>query len=116
MPIFTVNNCALQHERIERWIVRSSKRMGVLIDSICVLSIAARMKIEALLAVVLAVLLTSTLPVANGFAQSERASKLSATDQSGQNYARGSIVKGHTIYEDTGQSAPRERVQLVAVE
>jgi len=90
--------------------------MEVLIDSICVLSVAARIKIEARLAVVLAVLLAATLPVANGFAQSEGTTKLRAKDQSGQNYARGSIVKGRTLYEDTGQSAPRERVQLVSSE
>jgi hypothetical protein len=83
---------------------------------LCVLRIAARMKIETHLAVVFAVLLAATLPVANGFAQSERTTKLRATDQSGQNYARGSIVKGRTLYEDTGQSAPRERVQLVSSE
>src|ERR1700730_1781929 len=83
-------------------------------DRLYLLRIAARMKIEAHLAVVFAVLLTATLPAANEFAQSEGATKLRAADQSGQNYARGSIVKGRTLYEDTGQSAPRERVQLVS--
>jgi len=96
-------------------IVESSKRMGVLIDSIRVLSIAARMKIKAEAVVVFALLLAAALPVANAYAQSDGATKLPPA-QSGQNYARASIVKGRALYEDTGQPAPRERVQLVASE
>ena len=51
---------------------------------------------------------------ANANAQSETA-KPRAADQSGQN-RRLSIVKGRALYEDSGQPAPRERVQLVAIE
>jgi len=53
---------------------------------------------------------------ANANAQSETAAKPSAADQSGQNTSRLSIVKGRALYEDSGQPAPRERVQLVAIE
>src|ERR1700687_1038950 len=53
-------------------------------------------------------------PKAN--AQSETAAKPSAADRSGQNSSRVSIVKGRALYEDSGQPAPRERVQLVAIE
>ena len=53
---------------------------------------------------------------ANANAQSETAAKPRAADQSGQNSSPGSIVKGRALYEDTGQPAPRERVQLVAIE
>ena len=53
---------------------------------------------------------------ANANAQSETAAKPSAADQSGQNSSRVSIVKGRALYEDSGQPAPRERVQLVAIE
>jgi len=53
---------------------------------------------------------------ANANAQSETAAPPRAADKSGQNSSRGSIVKGRALYEDTGQPAPRERVQLVAIE
>src|SRR3977135_1706289 len=53
---------------------------------------------------------------ANANGQSETGAKPSAADQSGQNSSRVSIVKGRALYEDTGQPAPRERVQLVAIE
>jgi hypothetical protein len=53
---------------------------------------------------------------ANAYAQSETAAKPRATDQLGQNSSSVSIVKGRAVYEDTGQPATRERVQLVAIE
>src|SRR5882672_2952381 len=53
---------------------------------------------------------------ASANAQSETAAKPSAADQSGQNSSRVSIVKGRALYEDSGQPAARERVQLVAIE
>ncbi len=53
---------------------------------------------------------------ANANAQSETAAPPRAVDKSGQNSSSGSIVKGRALYEDTGQPAPRERVQLVAIE
>src|SRR6266404_8947287 len=92
------------------------KRMRVLIDSICLLGFVARMKTKAQPVVVFAVLLAAALPATNAYAQSNGATKRRAADQSGQNYARASIVKGRALYEDTGQPAPRERVQLVASE
>src|SRR5260370_25746527 len=52
----------------------------------------------------------------NAAAQQETAAKPRAADQSGQNSSRVSIVKGRALYEDSGQPAPRERVQLVAIE
>ena len=52
---------------------------------------------------------------ANANAQSEAAAKPRA-DQSGQNSSRVSIVKGRALYEDTGQPATRERVELVAID
>ncbi len=52
---------------------------------------------------------------ANANAQSEAAAKPRA-DQSGQNSSRVSIVKGRALYEDTGQPATRERIQLVAID
>jgi hypothetical protein len=53
---------------------------------------------------------------ANAYAQSETAAKPRAADQSGQNSSSVSIVKGRALYEDTGQPATRERVQLVAID
>src|SRR6266403_3506942 len=53
---------------------------------------------------------------ANASARSETAAKLHAADQSGQKSSGASIVKGRALYEDTGQPATRERVQLVAIE
>ena len=53
---------------------------------------------------------------ANANAQSETVPKANAADQSGQNSSQVSIVKGRAVYEDSGQPAPRERVQLVAIE
>jgi hypothetical protein len=53
---------------------------------------------------------------ANANAQSETAAKPRAADQSGQNNSRVSIVKGRALYDDSGQPAPRQRVQLVAIE
>jgi hypothetical protein len=53
---------------------------------------------------------------ANANAQSETAAPPRAADKSGQNSSHGSIVKGRALYEDTGQPASRERVQLVAIE
>ncbi len=52
---------------------------------------------------------------ANANAQSEAAAK-PRSDQSGQNSSRVSIVKGRALYEDTGQPATRERVELVAID
>jgi Carboxypeptidase regulatory-like domain len=60
--------------------------------------------------------LALTLVGANAKAQSETAAKPPGVDQSGQNSSRVSIVKGRALYEDTGLPAPRERVQLVAIE
>jgi len=51
---------------------------------------------------------------ANANAQSEAAKP--RADQSGQNSSRVSIVKGRALYEDTGQPATRERVELVAID
>src|SRR5258708_1878840 len=56
------------------------------------------------------------LVAANAYAQAEMVAKSLAADQSGQNSSRMSIVKGRALYEDTGQPATRERVQLVAIE
>jgi len=53
---------------------------------------------------------------ANANAQSETAVPPRAADKFGQNSSRGGIVKGRALYEDTGQPAPRQRVQLVAIE
>ena len=64
----------------------------------------------------LAAALAFMLVGANAYAQSEAAAKPRAADQSGQNSSRMSIVKGRALYEDTGQPAPRERIQLVAIE
>ena len=60
--------------------------------------------------------LALTLVGANAEAQSETAAKPRATDQSGQTSPGVSIVKGRVLYEDSGQPAPRQRVQLVAIE
>src|SRR6185295_1375566 len=49
-------------------------------------------------------------------AQSQNPVPPGAADKSGENSSRGAIVKGRAVYEDTGQPAPRERVQLVAIE
>jgi len=70
------------------------------------------MRISRLAAAALAFMLVG----ANAYAQSETAAKPRAADQSGQNSSRMSIVKGRALYEDTGQPAPRERIQLVAIE
>ena len=56
------------------------------------------------------------LCVANTNAQTETARKPGATDQVARENPRGPIVKGHVVYEDTGQPAPRVRVQLVAAD
>lgn len=53
---------------------------------------------------------------ANASAQSETASPPQAPAKSGQNSSRGPNVKGRAVYEDTGQPAARQRVQLVAIE
>lgn len=53
---------------------------------------------------------------ANANAQSETTAKPRGADESGQNNSGGAIVKGRTLYEDTGQPATRQRVQLVAFE
>lgn len=53
---------------------------------------------------------------ANAGAQSENPARPSATNSPEQNSSRGSIVKGRVLFEDTGQPAPRERVQLIAIE
>ena len=54
---------------------------------------------------------------ANANAQSETtATPRGGADESGQDNSRGAIVKGRALYEDTGQPATRQRVQLVAVE
>jgi carboxypeptidase family protein len=53
---------------------------------------------------------------ANANAQSETAAKPRATNQAAPENSRGPIVKGLVLYEDTGQPAPRQRVQLIAVE
>jgi len=60
--------------------------------------------------------LALTLVGANAEAQSETAAKPRAADQSGQTSPGVSIVKGRVLYEDSGQPAPRQRVQLVAIE
>ncbi len=60
--------------------------------------------------------LALTLVGANAEAQSETAAKPRAADQSGQNSPRVSTVKGRVLYEDSGQPAPGQRVQLVAIE
>ncbi|HJZ79121.1 MAG TPA: carboxypeptidase-like regulatory domain-containing protein [Pyrinomonadaceae bacterium] len=52
---------------------------------------------------------------ANSYSQSET-NKPRATDQSVQLGGAGSIVKGRAVFEDTGQPAPKQRVQLVAVD
>lgn len=70
------------------------------------------MRISGLAVAVVALMLVG----ANAHAQSETAAPPRAPDKSGQNSSRGSIVKGRALYEDTGQPAPRERVQLVAIE
>ena len=56
------------------------------------------------------------LCVANTNAQTEPARKPVATDQAAPENSRGPIVKGIVTYEDTGQPAPRVRVQLIAAE
>jgi hypothetical protein len=56
------------------------------------------------------------LCVANTNAQTETARKPGATDQAARENARGPIVKGRVVYEETGQPAPRVRVQLVAAD
>lgn len=63
-----------------------------------------------------AVLVALMLVAANASAQSEAASPPSATEKSAQKSSAGPIVKGRATYEDTGQPAQRERVQLVAIE
>ena len=70
------------------------------------------MRISRLAVATLALMLVG----ANAYAQSETAAKPRAADQLGQNSSSVSIVKGRALYEDTGQPAPRERVQLVAIE
>lgn len=59
----------------------------------------------AALALILCVAITN--------AQTDTARKPAATDQDN---SRGPIVKGIVTYEDTGQPAPRVRVQLIAVQ
>lgn len=49
-------------------------------------------------------------------AQTVTATKPGATDPAAQENARGPVVKGLVLYEDTGQPAPRMRVQLIAAE
>jgi len=53
---------------------------------------------------------------ANTNAQTETAAKPGANNQASRENARGAIVKGVVSYEDTGQPAPRVRVQLIAVD
>jgi hypothetical protein len=60
--------------------------------------------------------LTLILCVAHTNGQTETARKPGAPDQAARENARGPIVKGHVVYEDTGQPAPRVRVQLVAAD
>lgn len=69
------------------------------------------MRISGLAVAIVALMLVG----ANANAQSETAAPRAA-GKSGQNSSRGSIVKGRALYEDTGQPASRERVQLVAIE
>ena len=70
------------------------------------------MRISGLAVAVVALMLVG----ANANAQSETSVPPRAADKSGQNSSRGAIVKGRAVYEDTGQPAPRQRVQLVAIE
>lgn len=51
---------------------------------------------------------------ANTSAQTETVTKPGAAAQTSRENARGPIVKGVVLYEDTGQPAPRVRVQLIA--
>jgi len=53
---------------------------------------------------------------ANANAYSETVARSRPADKSGQNSSGGPTVKGRILYEDTGQPATRQRVQLVAVE
>lgn len=53
---------------------------------------------------------------ANAQAQSETGARSRSADPNVQNNAPGSIVKGRALYDDTGQPASRQRVQLVGVE
>ena len=70
------------------------------------------MRISKLAVAVLALMLAG----AHANAQSENPAKPRAADLPAQNSARVAIVKGRALFEDTGQPAPRERVQLVAIE
>ena len=53
---------------------------------------------------------------ANANAQSDLQTKPRGTQPGNQTTARGSIVKGRVVYEDSGQPAPGQRVQLVPIE
>ena len=56
------------------------------------------------------------LLAANVSAQSDPVAPPRVVEKAGQNAPLGSIVKGHVLYEDTNQPAPRIRVLLVANE
>jgi hypothetical protein len=56
------------------------------------------------------------LCVANTNAQTETATKPGATNPAAAENSRGPIVKGIVTYDDTGQPAPRVRVQLIAAQ
>jgi hypothetical protein len=49
-------------------------------------------------------------------AQSETGAQVRAAEKNSQNTAPGALVKGRALFEDTGQPAPKERVQLVPIE
>ena len=50
------------------------------------------------------------------YSQTETAAKPGVTNQTSRENTRGATVKGVVSYEDTGQPAPRVRVQLIAVD
>lgn len=53
---------------------------------------------------------------ANTSAQTETATKPGAPNQAARDNTRGAVVKGVVSYEDTGDPAPRVRVQLIAAD
>ena len=53
---------------------------------------------------------------ANANAQSGNVGQPPVTSESARERSGGPVVKGRALYEDTGQPAPRQRVQLVAIE
>src|SRR5216684_3137272 len=80
-----------------------------------VASISSRIKTGALM--VLSFLLVSVLLVSNTKAQTDNVRPTVTMSGSTQDPARGrSVVKGRAVFDDTGQPAPAQRVQLISTQ